>query len=430
MPVARSAPAWNLTLRPTALLLGVALVALNLTALLGAKAAVLFLLACVWLILRRPGDLLAETRAAWLLWLLALWCLLSTFWSGAPGATLRYAIQLVLTFAIGIAAASRLSVSSLLRVLIVSSLLIAFASVGLGRANTAGHWMGVFNSKNALAQFSSLGVIVAAAMLMAPRRHGGWIPAAVALLLLALLLLVRADSTGALIATAIAVLAMLGLRTMPLFSGWQKIVLGLAMVLVTLFGLVLVSGYFDEISRLFLRLTGKDVTLTGRTTLWREAFDQIARHPLLGQGFKGFWVPGNPVAERLWAEFGIASKTGFHFHNTLISNTVEIGLIGVALQVAIFFPALVITLRWAIARPDAESLFLAGLMLRQLALMNSELVFFTQFEPMSVLTVMAVTYARRIRLQTRRDSGRARDQAALRSPGPAIQRPRMEAETA
>ena len=98
--------------------------------------------------------------------------------------------------------------------------------------------------------------------------------------------------------------------------------------------------------------TGKDVTLTGRTDLWAVAFQEIAERPVLGTGFQAFWVQGNPLAEELWAMFGIDSRSGFHFHNTLLSNAVEIGIVGVALQAVVFFGGLGASLVWAIRSPS------------------------------------------------------------------------------
>jgi len=42
-------------------------------------------------------------------------------------------------------------------------------------------------------------------------------------------------------------------------------------------------------------------------------------------------VQGFADAERLWAEFYIATRTGFHFHNTYIEALVELGYVGFAL---------------------------------------------------------------------------------------------------
>ena len=43
-----------------------------------------------------------------------------------------------------------------------------------------------------------------------------------------------------------------------------------------------------ELACLFLDLTGKDITLTGRTDLWTVALVQISERPLLGVGFQAF----------------------------------------------------------------------------------------------------------------------------------------------
>lgn len=387
-----------ITFNPTLLLFGGGLAALHFTFFIGTISAVAFLAACLVLLAARPSGLLQEGRDAWLVVLLALWCILSVLWSEAPSATLRFSIQLALTFAFGIAAASRLSLTSVLHAALVVALVVGVASVLFGRVNAGGFWVGIFGSKNALAQFSALAVIVSSAILIDRRGRGrGWIAMALVVALIALLLLSRAGSLGASLAAVITFLAMLSLWLLRRATGWQRVFLASLMTLGALLIVAILIGTFEQASAYFLQATGKDFTLTGRTELWAVAFREITDSPLLGHGYRGFWVPGNPVAEELWAEFDIASKTGFHFHNTLISNAVEIGLVGVALQAIVFFGTLVAALRWALINPCAEALLLAGFMVRQTALMNSEVVFFTQFEPGSVLLVMAAVYARRLR---------------------------------
>lgn len=386
-----------LTLRPTALLLGLGLLGLNFTAFFGSVAALIFLIACLWLVVRRPGIILTETRDAWLLWAIVAWCLLSVFWSNAPGLTLRYAVQLGFTFAIAVAAAFRLSVSTTLRVVLVVSLIVGVSSILFGRVTGGGDWTGVFGSKNALSQFSTVTVIAAVALLLDRRGQGIWAWLAGLALVIGVFLLDRSGSAGGTIATMLSVAGMISLWILRRLTTWQQVFAGLLMLLLTIFAVMLVVGFFDTFVRLLLTATGKDITLTGRTDLWVTAFDEIALHPILGQGFKAFWVPGNPLAEALWAQFGIDNKTGFHFHHTLISNAVEIGFVGVGLQVIMFLTTFVAILRWAVVEPCAESLFLAGFMLRQFILMNTEVVFFTQFEPASVLMAMTVVYATRAR---------------------------------
>ena len=49
---------------------------------------------------------------------------------------------------------------------------------------------------------------------------------------------------------------------------------------------------------------------------------------MLGRGYYAFWRQGNLDAEGLWRYFGIDSRGGFTFHNTLVDILVTLGWIG------------------------------------------------------------------------------------------------------
>lgn len=384
------------TLSPTALFLGVGIVSLDLTRMLGSIAALSFVLCCVAVLIMRPHRLIADFNASFWLWALVGWCVLSTLWSAAPGLTLRYGIQLGLTFLLGILVAQRISMTSTLRVLLVTGLLTGVLCILFNRIGGNGAWAGIFGSKNALAQFATINVLAGLAVLLDANTSRMWRASALAVLALGGLLLVNADSVGALVATSGAAIIVYIAALLHFTRPLMRILLVSLAVLVICGAIFAVITGFEAFSMFVLDLTGKDVTLTGRTVLWGIAFDEIAKNPLLGQGYKGFWVPGNSVAEELWLEFGIATKQGFHFHNTLISNAVEIGLIGVAIQVGLFGRACYAITRETILRPSAETLFFIGLMARQLILTQSEVVFFSQFDPVTLITVMAIVYASRM----------------------------------
>jgi exopolysaccharide production protein ExoQ len=107
------------------------------------------------------------------------------------------------------------------------------------------------------------------------------------------------------------------------------------------------------------------------------------------------WVPGNPVAEMLWRDFGVENRTGFHFHNAYISNAVEIGLIGAGLQALLIAGGLVGSIAWVLRDYRAETLFVALFMVRQVVLSMAEVPFFFQFDVTTILTVVALVYVRR-----------------------------------
>ncbi len=383
-----------ITYRPAVLIALVCLLGTALLPMLASKGALVFLLAGSVLVAMRPGEVLAAMRRNWLVVALVAWCLVSVTWSDYPAVTVRYGVQLLLTMLIAMALADRLPPALFVRLVLVAQLAASLASLASGRTRSDGAgYLGIYASKNALAASSGLLVIVAVAILFDRRSPRLWRLTALMSLGIGFVLLVMAKSTGALIAVAGTVAAFGVLYVLRRLEGPLRFaVVAMALILIAAAAVIL-SGMFAELSQAFLGTTGKDLTLTGRTDLWATAFAEIAQRPFLGTGYQAFWVVGNPGAEELWSEFGIESRSGFNFHNTLISNAVEIGLVGAAMQAVLFFGALWAVLSWTIRSPGAASIFFALFMVRQFVLMQVELVFFTQFDFTTVITFVAIFHA-------------------------------------
>lgn len=402
-----------LTLCPNVILAGLALLSLLLTARFGTLAALGFVVSGMLLWARQPGRALDDVVRYWPVFLVPAWCLLSWFWSGAPSETLRYGIQLALTFLAAVAMATRLSPRSFALVAFACLSIAGLASLLFGsvRSDGAG-WLGIFGSKNAYSFLMSTLVLLGFAAVLARGERTPIRLAGLAGLGLGLFLLVMGQSAGALASTALALGLGLCLILLRSATPMQRLAtLVLAALAAVALGL-LAYGFRAEIAALMLDATGKDPTLTGRTDLWDAAFGEIARQPLLGQGFHAVWVPGHPVAEAMWAEFGIASKSGFNFHNTWISNAVEVGLIGAGLQAALFAATLVLAWRWALRSPGMASLFFAIFATRQLALSFFEVVAYNQFQVETMLMVSALVFG----LRFERHAAAQRRPSAARTP--------------
>jgi len=383
---------------PNALGAFIALFGLAFIPPLGSKGALLFLIAGMALGLSKPGENLAALRREWMIVLVALWCVMSFAWSDYTSLTLRYGIQLALTVVIGVVIAYRLPPMTFVKIIFVISSFTGLVSLLIGRARSDGMgYLGIYGSKNALADASSLLVIVSLAIAVDRRLSAKWRLPAIATFLLGAMLLVMGQSSGALVSTLVIILVLGGIFVLQRVTPYLRLVaVALAIVLVAA-TIVILSSMSDQLAKVFLDLTGKDVTLTGRTDLWAVAFGQIAERPLLGVGFQAFWVHGQPVAEQLWVDFGIKSRSGFNFHNTVISNAVEIGLLGTALQTLIFIGAVWSCLVWAIKSPSAASIFFALFMIRLFMLMWIEVVYFYQFSLGSGIIIAAICYSHRIR---------------------------------
>lgn len=380
---------------PAVVLAFLVMLGLGFNTSLGAKGALLFLASGMTLALGSPALTLSGLRENWLAMVMVLWCLVSFTWSDYPELSVRYGVQLCLSVGIAVAIFVRVSPMTFTKIVFVVQALAGIGSLLSGRSRAdGGGFLGLYGSKNALAASAALLIIVSIAILADRRLSARWRISALAMTGLGAMLLVMGKSTGALASVAGVVLAFLLVLFLSRLAPMTRLIcIALGVVLVALGG-VLIASMADQLAALMLQATGKDVTLTGRTDLWEFALREIVQRPFLGAGYQAVWVHGNPLAEELWAMFGIEARAGFHFHNTLLSNAVEIGVIGVTIQAVIFFSGLYFSLAWAIRSPSAASIFLALFMVRQFLTMWVEVVFFFQFSSGTIMTLAAVHYGR------------------------------------
>jgi exopolysaccharide production protein ExoQ len=105
-------------------------------------------------------------------------------------------------------------------------------------------------------------------------------------------------------------------RRQAIYLGTYSLVIGLSLIL-----LYSIPGVFETI----VEILGRNITLTGRTDLW-DALMREADHPILGTGFKSFWL--GPVAERMWEKF---SFHPIQAHNGYLETYLNGGLVGIGL---------------------------------------------------------------------------------------------------
>jgi exopolysaccharide production protein ExoQ len=392
-----------------ALLTGLVFVSLTFNALVGTMAALLFLAAGLGIAALQPRLAVDAVLRWWIVLVLPAYCVLSLIWSQFPGGTLRYGLQLAATIVIALVIANRVSLRNLIRCLFFALLIGTVLSVGLGRISASGAWLGIFSSKNAFASHIALQLLVSLAILLDGSESRLLRLTAVGAAAISMPLLVLAQSAGVLVVIGPCVAAMLAVAISRHFTGPQKLFLaglcGLTIVAVggaaILFADVLLAELLDA--------TGKDVTLTGRTELWAVGMSLIADNPVLGAGYRGFWVQGYAPAERLWALFYVPSGSGFNFHNTYISNAVEIGLLGLSIQLALIYGALLALLWLAVVRPDAHVVFLLGIHMLLVLRSFIEVEVFFEFSLRTVLAVCTFVYAMRLLGAWRSEQLRQRD---------------------
>lgn len=273
----------------------------------------------------------------------ALFCFISAFWSPAFGVSLRAAIQYLTHVACALIAMRLVSTQNLCKGAVLGTALVLLYSLVFGNYlldamdGTFG-FVGAFSSKNQLGFFASLGIFFCYAAAAVFRLRGLWLPLIGLVALLAAYCLAISQSATSVITTVGIVALLIGMQGFMIFSPKHRRMVFAAAVVIGIGAVVgaLQFGAMDAILGVF----GKDSTLTGRTYLWQQGIAIAQQSPYVGIGYQGFWVPGFADAERLWADFAITGKSGFHFHNTYIETTVETGIVGALLLVFILLTTL------------------------------------------------------------------------------------------
>ncbi|MHA6692679.1 O-antigen ligase family protein [Devosia sp. A449] len=370
-----------------------AFAALVLNAMFGPLAALTFMGCGSLLIVSNVPASIDSLRRWWFVLLLPAYCMLTALWSQYPANSMRYGVQLMFTVIVAIVITGRLSTAALMRLMFIVYAIGVIASILFGRTGTGGAWLGVFGSKNAFAAHIAVFALIAVAVAADGKsplllRLAGAVGAVASAPLLVL-----AQSAGASLMVApclaIVLLTILSAR----LTGMQKLFMLTMLVLVAAALAVIVITTGDALLAEILEGSGKDATLTGRTDLWATGLSYIAERPFLGLGYRSFWVLGFAPAEELWAMFDVLSGAGFNFHNTYISNAVEIGLIGLGLQIAIMYGGAILMAAYTFARPSAPNALLLALQALMILRSFIEVEVFFEFSIRSILGIATLIYA-------------------------------------
>lgn len=257
----------------------------------------------------------------------------SIAWSALPGRSFTRAIQLLFTTWFGAYIGRRYSIERQVLLLgyaliILETLSIATSLLlpgfGVMHGEFEGAWRGVFGHKNSLGRVAFLGCLVFAITIpMGGHRVLGWCGA-----IMSATLLVLSTSRSAVV--GVLVVGVL----LPLYKTLRRrgIVFMLYVVAAVVVPAVAAVWAYTHLEHV-LTLLGRNLTLSGRTSLWFAVASFIARRPLLGYGYNAFWQ-------------GMNGDSGFismalrwevpHAHNGLLELALDTGLLGVVLFVCSF----------------------------------------------------------------------------------------------
>ncbi len=294
----------------------------------------------------------------------------STLWSQDPAATLQKVIYLFVTTCFGLYLVERFSPRQLMQVVmitgaiaIIGSLVLAIAlpryGVFTGRAEESSGWQGIYTHKNTLGLITMYFLAPALFLPVKGMKEKFWRSLYIGS---SLFLIAMSRSRGAWIMCAsllvFGLIVTVGSRLKPeerVAAYWALGVL-----------LVIGAAIIWALLPLLLTILHKDMTLTGRTTIWSVLFTSLAKRPWLGFGYSAFWVgtkgeSANAIYALKWPRLSYAE-------NGVLELALELGVVGVGLYFLAYLRAyrrLKLLFSWSSGTPElfwyGSTLFLAAI---------------------------------------------------------------------
>lgn len=281
---------------------------------------------------RTVGHVIVRNKGLIVLLLLPL---ASMAWSAAPEVTLRRSAALIGTSFLGVYIGMRYDLSEQLRLLgvalatvLLGSLVavVVWPEIAVETGESAGAWRGVFATKNVLGRIVVLAG-VASAVSISTRLPSG----AVAVLgMVGCIAILPFTQSLTALTTALAISLMVPVLVYSArLTGAARIGVGLALVLL---GAGIAGVLFMNVEQI-LALSGRDLTLRGRTVLWALLVPVVKSRLWMGHGYSSFWLGRDAPGGDVWLSTGWEAP---HAHNGFVDLMLDLGFLGLLMFLVLF----------------------------------------------------------------------------------------------
>lgn len=299
----------------------------------GAVLSLLFPAAGVAVLVLTPSERLGRIPVPLALLAYVAWASLSYFWSLSP-ATTFYVIRAELApLVVMVALAGTVPPRLLVRIVLWLSVWVCawslVASLALPESRESGvvpgeslwEFQGTFGHKNDLGVFAVLALAAALPLLQHKWRRP----------ILFMLAVTVVSTRSATAGSGLLTIAFVWSWMLAISRGRNARDRRLLKAVSVASGLVAVFGVLRLIP-VMLAIYDKDVTFSGRTTIWAASFGAIVEQPLIGYGYGGvFGMAPTELTLRLWREIGFPAS---HSHNGALEVLIDVGVVGLVLVVA------------------------------------------------------------------------------------------------
>jgi O-antigen ligase len=310
---------------------------------------------------------------------------ISFIWSAMPDETFSGSVGMIGSTLFGVYLASRFTLKEQLHLIgwafglsIILSIIfvVALPRYGIMGALHAGSIRGVWTHKNVMGKYMVLSTCVF--LILTQSTRSGNIYPWLGLVGSAGLILASASTNALLNGILITLIILLSSKILRLGSR-----LFVPIILLSTAFLWAFSAWFTDVSTAILTSVGKDPTLTGRTDIWNAVIDKIQERPWLGYGFNGFWhgIEGESAYVIRTLRWSVPNS-----HNGYLDFILQLGLIGFALLVIIYWSTLIKSylivrndFQWEYLWPLAFLLYLIPINLAEPALLTQNDFFWIIF---------------------------------------------------
>ena len=256
--------------------------------------------------------------------ILAAWVIVSIAWSQFPFVTLEWAPTVLLSILFVFYISATYTPETQMRLVIAFGTICLLLTIMLSTLpnyrDPVGGWRGIYAQKNMCCMNTEF--------LMVPAFYAGSLSKGtpyrvfrISYILLSVVVIVFSKSSTGLVVLPLLLGVAASAQIIRRFKTRDRaILIFFACILAVCVAVVGASSY-TTIARAF----GKDPTLTGRTEIWSALAISIAKHPLLGYGYRAFWrgYEGESAGVSLAAHWAIPSA-----HNAALEILVTLGAVG------------------------------------------------------------------------------------------------------